>query len=104
MRFPIRVGTRGRTLYPNRPKPTQTDLNQPNQPAIIVITLIISPNQSFHLSKQCCVFVVYFSVYRLYILVVKVIFIIIIVQFCSIKNILFAYVTMYNDYIIRFVI
>ena len=34
----------------------------------------------------------------------KVIFFIIFVQFCSIKNILFAYVTMYNDYIIRLVI
>ena len=31
----------GRTLYPNRPKPTQTDLNQPNRPEIIAITLII---------------------------------------------------------------
>ena len=40
----------GRTLYPNRPKPTQTDLNQPNRPEIIVITLIIVNSIGFYWS------------------------------------------------------
>ena len=42
----------GRTLYPNRPKPTQTDLNQPNRPEIIAITLIIVYSIGFYWSHS----------------------------------------------------
>ena len=44
----------GRTLYPNRPQPTQTDLNQPNRPIYI---------NYIQLSDLICAIVVQYAIF-----------------------------------------